>query len=358
MICTCVPLRVPRGCQANNVRDGCRQDLSAQLVLKWDRFGPEHEIECIEDMARLTFDTIGLCAFGYRFNEFYDKDPHPFMKQLKESIVESGKRANRPEMLNHLYYRDEQHRQENIVQMRQLCTKIIRDRDEHPRPDAKDLLNVMLNGIDKETGEKLGVENIIYQIPTLLGGGYETTGATLCFIYYFMCSNPEKLRKAQQEVDEIVGDKVLTYDMLRQLKYLDACMKESLRLQHPVSLLTRFATKSTVMGGKYFIKKGQMVSGIWRHFHRDPEIWGEDADEFRPERMLDVNYQTLPPNSWKPVSAHTLQASNPNSPPFAIPSLSVSIGTVTDTDMNSSVTACGRASVVVLQSKRSSSTWQ
>ncbi|KAI4171528.1 MAG: hypothetical protein LQ348_006921, partial [Seirophora lacunosa] len=276
------------------------QDLSAQLVLKWDRFGPEHEIECIEDMARLTFDTIGLCAFGYRFNEFYSKEPHPFMKQLKESIVESGKRSNRPELLNQFYYRDEQHRQENIANMRDLCTKIIRDRDEHPKPDAKDLLNVMLNGVDRETGEKLGFENVIYQIPTLLGGGYETTGATLCFIYYFLCNNPDKLRKAQQEVDEIVGDKVLTYDMLRNLKYLDACMKESLRLQHPVSLLTRFAIKDTVLGGKYFIKKGQMVSGIWRHFHRDQKVWGDDADEFRPERMLDVNFKELPPNSWKP----------------------------------------------------------
>ncbi|KAL8703232.1 MAG: hypothetical protein Q9201_003590 [Fulgogasparrea decipioides] len=271
------------------------------MVLKWDRYGPDNEIECIEDMSRLTFDTIGLCAFGYRFNEFYTKEPHPFMKQLKESIVESGRRANRPDIINLVYYRaDEQHRQDNMVQMRKLCSKIIRDREMHPKPDAKDLLNVMLNGVDKETGERLGVENIIYQIPTLLGGGYETTGATLCFIYYFLCKNPDKLRIAQQEVDEIVGDKVLSYDMLRQLKYLDACMKETLRMQHPVSLLTRFATKNTVIGGKYSIKKGQMVSGIWRHFHRDPKVWGEDADEFRPERMLDVNFSKMPPNSWKP----------------------------------------------------------
>ncbi|KAI1172041.1 cytochrome P450 [Nemania sp. FL0916] len=276
------------------------QDLTAQLVLKWDRFGPDVEIECIEDMSRLTFDTIGLCAFGYRFNEFYSEAPHPFMQQLKESIVESGKRANRPDLINLLYYRDEQHRQENIVKMRDLCGRIIRDRLENPKPDAKDLLNVMLHGIDRETGETLGVDNVMYQIPTLLGGGYETTSATLCFIYYFLCSNPRTLAKAQQEVDEIVGHKVLTYDMLRSLRYLDACMKEALRMQHPVSLLTRFCMKETTLGGKYLIKKGQMVSGIWRHFHRDPKIWGEDADTFRPERMLDVNFQKLPTNSWKP----------------------------------------------------------
>lgn len=280
-----------------------RQDISSQLILKWDRFGPEQEIELIEDMSRLTFDTIGLCAFGYRFNEFYTDGPHPFMRQLKEAIVESGKRANRPDLINLLYFRrDEEHRQENIVKMRELCRKIIQERLENPRPEANDLLNVMLHGVDRETGEKLGVENVIFQIPTLLGGGYETTSSTLCFIYYFLCNNPDKMRKAREEVDRIVGDSVLNYDMLRKLKYLDAVMKEALRLQHPVSLLTRFAIRDTVIGKRYLIKKGQTVSGIWRHFHRDPDVWGADADEFRPERMLDVNFSKLPTNAWKPVS--------------------------------------------------------
>lgn len=323
-------------------------------MLKWARFGPDTEIELIEDMSRLTFDTIGLCSFGYRFNEFYSEEPHPFQKQLKESIVESGKRANRPDLINLLYYRDERHRQENIVKMRDLCGRIIRERLENPQPDAKDLLNIMLHGIDKETGEKLGVENVMYQIPTLLGGGYETTSATLCFIYYFMCSNPETLAKAQQEVDQVVGDKVLTYDMLRELKYLDACMKETLRMQHPVSLLTRFCMRDTVLGGKYFIKKGQMVSGIWRHFHRDPKIWGEDADKFRPERMLDVNFQKMPPNSWKPVSICISYLIDNRLQSW----LCELAQQITNNGVSSSAMACEPASVEGLRNKRSSSAWQ
>ncbi|KAL4746133.1 hypothetical protein BDW72DRAFT_207610 [Aspergillus terricola var. indicus] len=277
------------------------QDICSQLVQRWDRFGPSHEIELIEDMSRLTFDTIGLCSFGYRFNEFYTDGPHAFQRQLKESIVESGRRANRPDIINWLWFgADEAHRQENIKSMKALCRQIIDERLANPRPEANDILNVMLTGVDKETGEKMEIENVICQILTLLGGGYETTSSTLCFIYYFLCGNPEKMRKAREEVNRIVGDRVLSYEMLRELKYLDAVMKEALRLQHPVSLLTRFAVQDTVLGGKYLIKKGQMVSGIWRHFHRDPEVWGADADQFRPERMLDMNFEKLPKNSWKP----------------------------------------------------------
>ena len=48
------------------------------MVLKWDRLGPDHEIDCSDDLTRLAFDTIGLCAFSYRFNEFYSDHAHPF----------------------------------------------------------------------------------------------------------------------------------------------------------------------------------------------------------------------------------------------------------------------------------------
>ena len=214
MACKQVSLQVLRASLRLTQVVKCRQELSAQLILMWDRFGPEHGFERIEDMSRLTFDTIGLCAFGYRFNGFYSKERHPFMTQLKESIVESGRRANCPDLLNHLCYRDEQHRQENIIKMRELCNKIIQDRIDNPKADAKDLLNVMLNGVDRETGEKMGVQNVIYQIPTLLGGGFETTSATLCFMYYFLCNDLDQLLKAQEKVDELVGDQVLTYDTL------------------------------------------------------------------------------------------------------------------------------------------------
>ncbi|KAK7981300.1 bifunctional P-450/NADPH-P450 reductase [Apiospora saccharicola] len=280
---------------------GIEQDIASQLVLKWDRFGAGREIELIDDMARLTFDTIGLCAYGFRFNEFYNEETHPLERQLKAAIVESGRRANRPDVMNQFYYyKDEEQRQQNIVEIRRLCREIIQDRVDNPRPEANDLLNVMIHGVDKVSGEKMGLENVIYQIPTLLGGGYETTSATLSFLWYFLCKNPHALRKAREEVDEIVGDGVLAYDMLRKLKYLDACMKETLRMQHPVTLFTRFSTRDTVLGGKYFIHKGQMVSGIWRHFHRDPKTWGNDADSFRPERMLDAEFSKMPPNAWKP----------------------------------------------------------
>ncbi|KAI0177897.1 cytochrome P450 [Pestalotiopsis sp. NC0098] len=277
-------------------------EVSSQLVLMWDRMGPENEIECVEDFTRLTFDTIGLCAFNMRFNEFYSEEPHPFAKQLAATLVECGRRASRPKFLNNwLFFRAEQERQENMTRIRALSDKIVRDREVNPKPDATDILNVLLHGVDKETGEKLPSENVRCQIATFLAAGYDTTASTLSFVYYYLCDNPEVLRKAQQEVDEVVGDKIVTPDMLPKLVYIAACIKESLRLNSPVNILNRDAREDTVIGEKYLIKKGVSVSTLLRHLHRDPEVWGDDADEFRPERMLNGGFEALPPTAWKPV---------------------------------------------------------
>lgn len=279
-----------------------RLELSSQLVLKWDRYGPENEIDCVEDFTRLTFDTIGLCAFNFRFNEFYTDEVHPFAKQLGEVLIESGKRTHRPGLVNRLvFFRDEQRRQENIAQIHNLCDKIIRDRLENPKPDATDLLNVLLHGVDKETREKLPIENVRYQIGTFLSAGYETTASTLSFIYYHLCDNPDKLTRLQREVDEVLGDKVITVDMLPKLVYLDACIKEAMRLNPPVNLFTRNPIEDRILGGKYFIKKEIPVSCLLRHLHRDPKIWGEDAEVFRPERMLNGAFEALPKGAWQPV---------------------------------------------------------
>ena len=146
---------------------------------------------------------------------------------MAEVLIESGKKANRTMIQQRLYSRSEEARQENVRKMIELCDQIIRDRKEHPQPDASDLLNTMLNGVDKETGKRLSDENIRYNMATFLVAGHETTSATLSFSYYNLIKNPEKLHKAIQEVDNVLGDNILTIDMLPKLNYVDACIKVS-----------------------------------------------------------------------------------------------------------------------------------
>ena len=112
--------------------------------------------------------------------------------------------------------------------------------------------------------------------------------------------NPEKLLKAQKQVDEVVGDSVLEMKHLSQLSYIDAIIKETLRLDSPINVFVVHAKKDTKLGGKYPVTKDTAIECLLRVLHHDPAVWGEDANEFRPERMMDGGFEALPPNAWKP----------------------------------------------------------
>jgi cytochrome P450 / NADPH-cytochrome P450 reductase len=119
-------------------------------------------------MPRLAFDVIGLCAFGFRFNNFYSDKAHPFVDQMSEVLTESGKRASRTGIENRLRVFAAAHNSENVRAMHKLCDEIIADRKAYPQPDIPDLLNPMLEGRDPETGEKMTEENIRYNMVTFL----------------------------------------------------------------------------------------------------------------------------------------------------------------------------------------------
>lgn len=63
------------------------------------------------------------------------------------------------------------------------------------------------------------------------------------------------------------------------------------------------AKEDTIIGGKYPVNKGQTITCLLSRSHLDPAVFGDDAEEFKPERMLDGNFERLNsefPNCWKP----------------------------------------------------------
>ncbi len=117
---------------------------------------------------------------------------------------------------------------------------------------------------------------------------------------YHLTRNPEKLLKAQAEVDKVVGNGALELKHLPQLKYIEACIRETLRVKGPITAISRHAKADTVIGGKYAVSSKTSIVLNLNGLHHDPKVWGDDHDIFRPERMLDGGFEALPPNSWRP----------------------------------------------------------
>lgn len=116
-----------------------------------------------------------------------------------------------------------------------------------------------------------------------------------------MLKNPRCYQKAQREVDDILGKEPVSLQHLSKLPYVTACLRETLRLNPtaPAFTVRLKGDKSTVIGGRYEIKPGQTINCLLPKIHRDPAVYGEDAEFFKPERMLEENFQALPKNAWK-----------------------------------------------------------
>ena len=128
--------------------------------------------------------------------------------------------------------------------------------------------------------------------------------------YHILQKYPAELAKVRQELDSVFGAGISAGDQLKdnpylanQLEYTLAVIKEILRLW-PAASGGRQGRKG------FFIKHpttGDMIDTegltIWlvnMSMQRDQRIWGDDADEFKPERFLPGNADKLPPNAWRP----------------------------------------------------------
>ncbi|TBU21982.1 fatty acid hydroxylase [Dichomitus squalens] len=274
-------------------------DIVQQLVLKWERFGPRIKIDPSNDYTRLTLDAITLCAMSYRLNSFYREDPHPFADAMADFLIESGRRASRPSIVQAIMSGTNAKYEDDIRIMNELVDEILQDHKANP-PEKGDLVQVMLTARDKETGLGLPEQNIKNNLITFLIAGHETTSGMLTFITYFLLKNPEALRKLREEIDSKVGERLMTVHDVGKLPYLLAVMREGLRLGPTAPARTVGAAEDTVIGGKYAIEKGTPVVVNTYSMQRDPKIWGEDSDKFLPERMLDGKFEALPPNAWQP----------------------------------------------------------
>lgn len=279
-------------------------DLAEQLVLKWERLNAGDPVEVVDDMTRLTLDTIGLCGFGYRFNSFYREQPHPFVKSLVRSLAEAMVRVNRLPLQDSMMVHSHHQFEEDIAFMNALVDRIIAERRAHGRHDGtKDLLSYMLEGVDRQTGEKLDDLNVRYQIITFLGAGHETTSGLLSFAIYFLLQHPDVLARAYEEVDNVLGGDLNakpTYTQVTRLSYINRILKETLRLWPTAPTFSVFSNESQVLGGKYRLEPKQFCTVLIPILHRDPSVWGENAEQFDPDRFTADREAALPPNAFKP----------------------------------------------------------
>jgi benzoate 4-monooxygenase len=273
----------------------------------------EAHIDCLPWFNYLAFDIIGDLAFGAPFGmlstgvDLAEIRESPESPPIYASAIDILNRRGEvsatlgcfPQLKPYAHWLPDPFFTKGLNAVQNLAGIAIarvKSRIENP-PDIerKDLLSRLQEGKD-ETGERLGREELTAEALTQLIAGSDTTSNSSCALLNYLCRNPRVLEKLQAELDEAIpdGTDVPDHEMVRDLPYLSNVINETLR-HHSTSgigLPRQIPPGSPgVTIHDHFFPAGTVLSVPTYTLHHSTEIWGPDAEEFRPERWNGMTQQ-------------------------------------------------------------------
>lgn len=181
----------------------------------------------------------------------------------------------------------------NVAALDGVVNGLIAERRQHRlagQGESADLLDMLMDARDEETGATMTDEQLRDEVMTLMLAGHETTALALSWAFYLLSQHPQVRERLETEVDAVLGDRTPTMEDIPALTYTAQVLDEVLRLYPPAYLLSRFTIADDVVGG-YDLPAGSVLSLSPYVTHRHPEFWPEpesfDPDRFTPQRQAE-----------------------------------------------------------------------
>ncbi|RKP25993.1 cytochrome P450 [Syncephalis pseudoplumigaleata] len=249
-----------------------------------------------------TLDVIGEVAFGESFHTLTVKPgekAHPILHWIDDicylGLLREGLGVLCNPWLFPRHFESERlliDFSRSVIEKRKAETAANADK---PKERVDDVLQRMLDSEDPETGEKMDVDQMIAETIIQLIAGTDTTALTVTWALHLLHDHPETCRLLQKELAEAFPDRNqhFVHNDLKSLPYLNATIWETLRFRPVGGASQRTIPKGgAVICGHYF-PEGYIIHPATPAVHRLPEIFGEDAREFRPGRWLDSSPDQL-----------------------------------------------------------------
>ncbi|XP_065366486.1 cytochrome P450 4d2-like [Calliphora vicina] len=267
-------------------------------------------------------DIIAETAMGVKINAQENPD-FPYARAVKDATDILATRAVRPvlyfdisflltEFPSYLKLR------KSIKIMHDFTNKVINDRraamdsQKHTTETQNNLaegqkkrmafLDVLLEAnID---GKPLSQEDIREEVDTFMFEGHDTTTSGICFCLYLLSRHASIQQRVFEEILEVLGpdkDKPITMRDLQNLKYLEAVIKESLRMYPSVPIIARESLQD-IQIGKQTIPANTNIIMLFYAAGRDNDYFPQ-ANDFNPERFYSESPDNINPFAYVPFSA-------------------------------------------------------
>lgn len=174
--------------------------------------------------------------------------------------------------------------------------------ENHEIPKRKCLLDYMLK-ISKNNPQFTD-DDIVNEAGTFMLAGQDTVAAATAFCLFLLAQHPDYQQRCMDELYEIFVDDDRQPNMkdIRDMRFLDQCLKETLRLYPSVPYISRRLGED-IHCGKYTLPSGSSVLILPYATHRLQSIYGPNSEDFDPDRFSSANVKTMHPYAFIPFSA-------------------------------------------------------
>lgn len=158
-----------------------------------------------------------------------------------------------------------------------------------------DLLDMLLNAVDEETGTRMSDKQLRDECITLFSAGHETTAVSMAWTLHLLSQHPDVMARVRAEAQQYLGNEPTPApEAFRPLTYTMQVIQESMRLYPPAWAMSRMAVSDDQLG-PFRVPSGDTVLVSPYVLHRDPQQWSNpnsfDPDRFAPGRNLAPNGQ-------------------------------------------------------------------
>jgi len=180
-----------------------------------------------------------------------------------------------------------------VKKLRAICGNIIDERAAQIAANPKQWENdesalTLLNTSVDESGKPFFSRD--RKIATMIGflnGAYDTTHSTTYWMFWNLAKNPSKQMKLKSEIRKVIGTKAsATVEQAREIEYLDAFIKESMRFCATVPVNQRINYEEDITVGTWTVPKGTCVNIPMSIMFNDKRHFGNNVEEFSPERFM------------------------------------------------------------------------
>ncbi len=277
----------------------------------WERQWPDgHPLELSEEILHIGLDTVGRALVGHDFTDRASEFGAALGNALHQvgAIIRSTS-VSATQYLPHMTImraamltQTRRHRSgmSSAAVLARIASDIIDERARNGHGGSDDLLALLMESTDEETGERMDRQQVLDELLTFTAAGHETTAHGLSWMYYLLSQHPTARERMEEEVDEVLDGRVPTNDDVERLPWTRACFEEAMRLYPPVWHVQRVPIEDDVVGG-YRIEQGTLIFvSIWST-HRDPKVW-ENPAGFDPRRFIGDAPKERPRFAYLPFS--------------------------------------------------------